>query len=72
VYASAGVDRAPGSFLKVTQSLFGSTQYLALQTAQHLLSASQHVACLFLNLSNEAPYGTVDLVCVHAGLSREK
>ena len=56
------------SFLVITQPFFGRPKDLALQAAQDLATASRRVARLFLNLADESPESTVDLVCVHDGL----
>lgn len=69
--ASNIADRTASGLLVVTQSLLGGTENLALQPAQRLPSVTQQVTRLLLHLTDKGFDRTVDLVCVHAGLSLE-
>lgn len=58
-----------GGLLKIAQSSLRATQYLALQAAQLLLLVAGEFSGLFLDFANVVFEGTVDLICIHGGLS---
>jgi hypothetical protein len=58
-----------GGVLDVTQLSLRTAQYLTLQPLQLLAPISREFSSLFLNFSNVIFDGTVELVCIHRGLS---